>query len=104
MRKSFYWVSFCLFMVSATFAVAKTPDVQTKDQSVHVKVQGLVCSICAEGLQKSLGKIPGITSVQVDLEKKFVRFNAVPAVTDKAITDAITDAGLETKAIERTPL
>lgn len=69
---------------------------------VNVKVSGMVCSMCAQGIQKKFSTLPGIKNLKVDLDKKFVKFETGDQeVTDETITKLITEAGYNVAAIER---
>lgn len=70
---------------------------------IMVKVNGMVCSMCAQGIQKKFKSIPEVKSLEVDLDKKFVKIitqdNAT--VSDEVITNVIKEAGYHVERIER---
>ncbi len=39
---------------------------------VNVKVRGMVCSFCAQGIKKSISKLKVVEDVEVNLKKGFV--------------------------------
>ena len=38
-------------------------------QIVEVKIKGMVCSFCAQGLQKGIGKLEEVEKVEINLKK-----------------------------------
>ncbi len=58
---------------------ADTPPIELGDTEVLVTVNGVVCSFCAQGVEKSLGKLEGLdrskhgNGVLVDIEHQHVR-------------------------------
>lgn len=72
--------------------------------TIEMTVNGLVCSFCAQGIEKTLRKNPATADVLVSLENRLVAV-ATREGTDIADADlrrALTDAGYDVKAIERT--
>ncbi len=72
--------------------------------TIEMKVYGMVCGFCAQGIEASLRKNPAITDVVVSLEKKLVvvETRAAESVDDAALTKSIADAGYSLKAVSRT--
>jgi len=66
------------------------------DETTTLKVEGMSCMHCVKAVQKSVGTLPGVSRVDVDLEKKKVRveFDEVKVKLD-TIKEAIKDAGYE---------
>jgi copper chaperone CopZ len=73
--------------------------------TIEMKVFGMVCGFCAQGIESNLRKHPAITEVQVSLEKQLVVVKTRDGedVTDAALAQAISDAGYDLKAVTRTP-
>ncbi len=65
--------------------------------SKTISIEGMMCQHCVAHVTKALTEVPGVTSVNVSLEHK----NAVVtgSADDKALTDAVTDAGYKVKKI-----
>ena len=65
--------------------------------SKTISIEGMMCQHCVAHVTKALTVVPGVTSVNVSLEHK----NAVVtgSADDKALTDAVTDAGYKVKKI-----
>lgn len=72
-------------------------------ETITAKVNGLVCSFCATGIEKTFKAQPTVDQVKVDLESKLVTINTKPSQTidDATITKLITDAGYSVVDIER---
>ena len=70
--------------------------------SMKFTVNGMVCSFCAQGIEKSLLKMGATKEVFVDLKKKTVAVEAKDGqVLDaKAISAEIVDAGYDVVKIE----
>ena len=73
--------------------------------SMKFTVNGMVCSFCAQGIEKSLSKMGATKEVFVDLKKKTVAVEAKDGqVLDaKAISAEIVDAGYDVVKIETIP-
>jgi mercuric ion binding protein len=69
-----------------------------------MKVNGLVCAFCAQGIEKTLRKNPAVTDVVVSLEDRLVAVETRPGtiIADQDLRKALTDSGYDVKAIERT--
>ena len=72
--------------------------------TIEMKVYGMVCGFCAQGIEKSLRKHPATVDVFVDLEKKLVVVSTRNGqdISDAELTKAIGDAGYDVKQISRT--
>jgi copper chaperone CopZ len=72
--------------------------------TIEMKVFGLVCSFCAQGIEKTLRKNPATADVVVSLEEKLVAVATKEGtdIPDSELTQALTDAGYEVKGITRT--
>ena len=72
-------------------------------EDVTVTVKGMVCSFCAQGIKKTFGKMEDVKSVDVDLDKKFVKLDLKPdsKLSNDAIEASIKDAGYDVEKIER---
>ena len=72
--------------------------------TIEMKVYGLVCGFCAQGIEKTLRKNPATEDVVVSLEDKLVAIATHPGqdISDAELTQALTDAGYDVKGIART--
>lgn len=86
-------------MGAALFLLAGAAHAET----IKANVNGLVCSFCATGIEKSFKAQPEVDSVTVDLDKKLVTIATKPEQTldDAAITKVLTDAGYTVTGIAR---
>lgn len=81
----------------ATMLLASTVFAKPLTGEVHVKVKGMVCAFCAQGLTKAFKKLPEVQDVKVSLEEKFVHLvlKKDASLEDTKIIDTIKDAGYE---------
>ena len=99
-NKSFTMKSFAacagIIWVTATFSTAMAAE------SVKATVNGMVCAFCAQGIEKSLMKLPQTKAVFVDLKKKIVAVEAKDgqSLDGKQITAEIKDAGYDVVKLE----
>ena len=72
--------------------------------TIEMKVYGLVCAFCAQGIEKTLRKNPATEDVVVSLEHQLVALSTHPGqdIPDADLTKALTDAGYDVKGIART--
>jgi copper chaperone CopZ len=60
-----------------------------------IVVTGMSCDHCATAIRAELGKLPGVTGVEVDVDAGKVRITAERALADTALRDAVEEAGYE---------
>jgi copper chaperone CopZ len=72
--------------------------------TIEMKVNGLVCGFCAQGIEKTLRKNPATTDVLVSLENRLVAIATKDGadISDADLTKALTNAGYDVKEIQRT--
>jgi len=72
--------------------------------TIEMRVNGLVCGFCAQGIEKTLRKNPATADVVVSLENRLVAVETKEGqdIADDVLKKALTDAGYDVKAIERT--
>ena len=72
--------------------------------TIEMKVHGMVCGYCVQGIEKILRKNPATDQVLVSLENQLVAVTTRDGqdITDAALTKAVTDAGYAVKGITRT--
>jgi copper chaperone CopZ len=89
-----------IFLTVVLSALAATAAADT----IEMKVYGLVCGFCAQGIEKTLRKNPATEDVVVSLEDKLVAIATRPGqdIPDADLTKALTDAGYDVKGIART--
>lgn len=80
-------------------------DIETAscEDTVNIKVDGLVCDFCARSLEKVFLKRGDVAGIRVDLGKSSVVIAMKPGSTidDTTITKLINDSGYKVNAIER---
>lgn len=72
-------------------------------ETIKASVNGLVCSFCATGIEKTFKAQPAVDMVKVDLDKKLVTINtkSLETMDDATITKLLTDAGYTVTDIKR---
>lgn len=58
-----------------------------------IKIKGMSCQLCVGSTKKALEAIPGISNVQIDLEKGEATFDS--KVDSQTVNEAITKIGFE---------
>ncbi len=78
-----------------------SPTIFAKE--ISIKVNGMVCSMCAQGIQKKFSKFPAIKEIKVDLDTKIVSIVTKDEkdIEDSEIKEIITEAGYNVSTIER---
>ena len=68
----------------------------------RITVAGMVCSFCAQGIEKRLKAVPGTEAVTIDLNKRLVEVTARPGATidTASLRRAIREAGYDVRRIE----
>jgi copper chaperone CopZ len=71
--------------------------------TIEMKVNGMVCGYCVQGIEKILRKNPATDQVLVSLENRLVVVTTRDGkdIPDAELTKAIVDAGYEVKGITR---
>lgn len=60
-----------------------------------VTVTGMTCSCCTSKVSKEVGKIAGVTGVDIDLESGLVTVDSEAPVGPEALAEAVGEAGYE---------
>lgn len=78
------------------------PGAAEASQAV-VKVKGMVCAFCAQGIKKKLSAEGAVKSVDVSLQDRQVKvvFNPGKDLPDPQLTRILEDAGYNVSGIER---
>lgn len=58
-----------------------------------INIEGMMCAHCQAHVQKALEDVKGVTQVEVSLEENKATVTMLADVEDKALTDAVTEAG-----------
>lgn len=88
----------CFILLVALIAAPVLAD------TIEMKVYGLVCGFCAQGIDKTLRKNPATADVLVSLEHQTVAvaIRAGQDIPDAELIKALVDSGYDVKAISRT--
>jgi mercuric ion binding protein len=88
-----------LIVTALLIAMAGTAYAET----IKATVNGLVCSFCARGIEKTFKKQAAVEDVKVDLDAKLVTIHIKKdqAMDDKTVTSLIQDAGYSVTNIKR---
>ena len=72
-------------------------------KDISVKVSGMVCSMCAQGIKKKFSQIKEVKEIKVNLDTKLVSIvtNEDQDLKDEKIKQIITEAGYNVASIER---
>ena len=75
----------------------------TDDFDINVKVKGMVCSFCIQGVEKKFSGVDSIDKFNVDLEKSslLIWLKKEKSLEDGRIEKLILDAGYEVEKISR---
>lgn len=67
-----------------------------------IKVQGMVCAFCAQGVEKNFNKQDEVKETKVDLDKMevFIRFEKGKQLNEKEIEKIVTGAGYKYKGLK----
>lgn len=69
---------------------------------IEVDVHGMTCAFCSDGLQRSLNKLPEVTSAKVSLKQKKVQVVVDSENIDlERIKQAIVDSGFTPGHVQR---
>ncbi len=70
---------------------------------VSVKVSGMVCSMCAQGIQKKFSGETSVKTLNVNMDEKVVTIQTHEGkdITDETIKKLITEAGYNVASITR---
>lgn len=58
-------------------------------------VKGMTCEHCVSAVSSEVGRLDGVTGVEVDLATGSVTVTSVSALNDAAIREAVDEAGYE---------
>ncbi|GAA0467052.1 heavy metal transport/detoxification protein [Actinoplanes capillaceus] len=78
---------------SQAAAMARQKEILMATQTYTVT--GMTCSHCVNSVSAEVGKIPGVTGVQVDLASGAVTVTSDQPVDDTAVAAAVDEAGYE---------
>jgi mercuric ion binding protein len=70
---------------------------------VVISVKGMVCSMCAQGIEKKFKKLDAVEGIKVNLDDKRVSVQTIAGqdLADEQIKSIISEAGYSVERIER---
>ncbi len=79
------------------------PVLATPQEVLEIDVAGMTCAFSAYGVEKNLGKLPGVEKAQVSLEAKKARvvMKAGETPDETTIRETIRDAGFTPRESSR---
>ena len=60
-----------------------------------IAVTGMSCDHCANAIRAEISKLPGVTSIDVDVTAGTVRVSGDPLPEDASLREAVEEAGYE---------
>ena len=89
MLKTRVFILFIAFLFAGAAAVANPES----DQTRVYKVDGMTCGLCSKAIEKSVGQVEGVKSVDVDRDAERVTVTAASTVEPDSLILAIESAG-----------
>jgi copper chaperone CopZ len=88
-------------LVLSTGASLVAPGWAASASQVEVTVNGMVCSFCAQGIERNLRRLSSTQGVVVDLKAHRVTISLKPGATpnEQQIRKAIRDSGFDVREI-----
>ena len=70
----------------------------------RLKVNGMVCSFCAQGVKRKLSTLPGVQSITVDMQSHTISLVTAEGFKggESSIRKAVQDAGYAMTSIQQT--
>lgn len=72
-------------------------------KEISITVKGMVCSFCAQGVEKKFKALEEVKNIDVSLEKKIVKveLNSGKDISDAKISEILSEAGYNVDKIQR---
>jgi len=67
----------------------------TRGSRLHFRVDGMTCASCVARAERSIAKVPGVTSASINLATEQATVEASPAVTFDVVRQAVERAGFQ---------
>ncbi|MCK8059281.1 MULTISPECIES: heavy-metal-associated domain-containing protein [unclassified Fusibacter] len=65
-----------------------------------LKIEGMSCGHCKGRVEKALGGLDGVASVEVNLEAKTATIELTAEISNELLTETVDDAGYDVVGIE----
>ena len=73
-------------------------------EQLEIDIHGMTCAFCVDSLQRNLGKLPDVESVDTSLKLKKVRITTSGAAPDiERIKQTVLDSGFTPAKVTRLP-
>jgi copper chaperone CopZ len=71
-------------------------------ETLEIPIQGMTCPFCADGLHRTLGKLPGVEKAEVSLKLKKARLTLEEGakLDQEAVRKVIIDSGFTPGKVE----
>lgn len=95
-------VSQLIFFSLILLASAVQPT-KALGETINIKVKGMVCSLCAHGLNKKLSELPVVKAIFIEFEGQTVKLELKEGtkLSDSEIIKLVKASGYEVGKIER---
>ena len=102
MKHGLVTLAFVVGLVAALPAATTAQAVPPGD-SLRLTVDGMVCSLCAYGVERRLGKVDQVVQVKVHLDSGLVVVLLEPgtAVSDSTLSEEVRRAGFALRDVAR---
>ena len=92
-----------LSLFTLALLLSLSPMAMASSQEIDIGVNGMVCSFCAQGIEKKFHAQPSVDDVKVSLSKKNVKLTLKDGqkLDDPTIKRILTDAGYSVQSIVR---
>jgi copper chaperone CopZ len=103
-RTMFRKSTLILIALIAAATAQSSPESEAAGKTIIATANGMVCSFCAQGIQKQFEDEPAVRQVRVNLSRRWIVLAEVDdaSISDKRVREHITNAGFETVDIRRT--
>ena len=91
--------------LAALPALASGPQSPQSPQSLKAEVNGMVCSFCAQGIEKRMKTLAATQAVYVDLRNKLVAVEMKPGqqIDEKTFRAEMAEAGYDVVSVATVP-
>ncbi len=82
-------------LLLAGWLVFGGPALAASQEVLEIDISGMTCAFCVYGVEKNLGKLPGVDTAEVSLEANKARVIMEPgeSADEDSVREAILDAG-----------
>jgi mercuric ion binding protein len=96
--------NFIIFIVVIIVISSCSPKQETggESQTEVIATPGVLCGMCAKNIEKAVGALEGIESIEIDVEKKVSTVRFLPAKTDlNTIEASIAKVGYDANDVKK---